>query len=318
MNREPMDEADAASPGAGYEPARTVARAHVSGALDARARPALPGVFVVLWSTGFIAAKFGLPYAPPLKFLLVRFALVAALMALVRVALRAPWPRSARQIAHIAIAALLVHGVYLGGVFIAIANGMPAGTSAMLVGLQPILTVLLARAWLGERVSALQWAGLALGLVGVYLVVRHKVAIGGDPTALVAIMLALAGISVGTLYQKKYCAAVDLRSGAVIQFAACVLVYAPIVAWLEPEPITWAPQFVFALGWSVIVLSVGAISVLYWLLRHGAAADVARLFYLVPPVTALMAFGLFGERLDTLALAGMVLIAVGVACARRR
>ena len=133
-----------------------------------------------------------------------------------------------------------------------------------------------------------------------------------------ALVVALVGISVGTLYQKKYCAHVDLRSGAVVQFAACTLLYAPIVALTEPQPIAFTPQFMFALGWSVFVLSVGAISLLYWLLRHGAAADVARLFYLVPPVTALMAFALFGERLDALAIAGMVLIAVGVALARRR
>jgi len=292
-----------------------------AAALDAwarRAAPFLPGLFVVLWSTGFIAAKYGLPYAPPLEFLLVRFALVASLMTVVAFATRATWPRDRKQVAHIAVAAWLVHGVYLGGVFVAIAAGMPAGTSAMLVGLQPILTVFLARAWLGERISRLQWAGLLLGLVGVYFVVRHKIGLGGDATALVAVLAARVGISVGTLYQKKYCAHVDLRSGAVVQFTACALLYAAIVALAGWRPIDWTPQFVFALGWSVIVLSVGAISLLYWLLRHGAAADVARLFYLVPPVTALMAYALFGERLDALALVGMALIAVGVALARRR
>jgi drug/metabolite transporter (DMT)-like permease len=271
----------------------------------------------VLWSTGFISARYGLPYAPPLKFLLVRFALAATLMSLVTLATRAPWPRGVRQVGHVAIAALLVHGAYLGGVFVSIAAGMPAGTSAMLVGLQPIVTVFLARAWLGERISARQWVGLGLGLVGVYLVVRHKIAFAGDAATLGPILAALAGISLGTLYQKRFVAHVDLRSGAVVQFAACVLVYAPIVAWLEPAPILWTAPFAFALGWSVVVLSVGAVSLLYWLLRHGAAADVARLLYLVPPVTALMAFALFGERLDAFALGGMVLIAVGVALARR-
>jgi drug/metabolite transporter (DMT)-like permease len=283
-----------------------------------RANPLFPALFVLLWSTGFIAAKYGLPYAPPLKFLLVRFSLVTALMTAVTLITRAPWPSGRRQVAHIAIAAWLVHGVYLGGVFVSIAAGMPAGTSAMLVGLQPILTVFLARGWLGERITAMQWSGLLLGLAGVYFVVRHKIALGGDATALVAVVIALVGISVGTLYQKKYCGRVDLRSGAVIQFAACTLLYAPIVALAGSSPIAYTPQFVFALGWSVLVLSVGAISLLYWLLRHGAAADVARLFYLVPPVTAVMAFALFGERLDALAIAGMVLIAVAVALARRR
>lgn len=286
--------------------------------LEARANPLLPALFVVLWSTGFISAKYGLPYAPPLKFLLVRFTLVALLMTGVAFATRAVWPVRPRQIGHIAIAAWLVHGLYLGGVFVSIARGMSAGTSAMLVGLQPILTVFLARGWLGERISARQWAGLLLGLAGVYLVVRRKIALDADPVALLPIVVALVGISVGTLYQKKFVANVDLRSGAVVQFAACVLLYAPIVAVVEPAAIAWTPQFAFALGWSVLVLSVGAISLLYWLLRHGAAADVARLFYLVPPVTALMAFALFGERLDAAALGGMVLIAVGVALARKR
>jgi drug/metabolite transporter (DMT)-like permease len=284
-----------------------------------RANPLLPALFVVLWSTGFIAAKYGLPYAPPLTFLFVRFLLVTVVMTIVSLGTRAPWPRDARQVGHIAVAASLVHGVYLGGVFIAIASGMSAGTSAMLVGLQPILTVFLARAWLGERITRLQWVGLLLGLAGVYLVVRHKIAPGGDDAnALVAIAAALVGISVGTLYQKRFCGRVDLRSGAVIQFLACSLLYAPLVLIADSPPIDYTPQFIFALGWSVLVLSVGAISLLYWLLRHGAVADVARLFYLVPPVTALMAYALFGERLDAVAIAGMALIAVAVALARRR
>jgi drug/metabolite transporter (DMT)-like permease len=286
--------------------------------LRARDNPLLPALFVVLWSTGFISAKYGLPYAPPLKYLLVRFALAAALMLVLALATGARWPAGPRQISHVVVAAWLVHGLYLGGVFVSIAGGMPAGTSAMLVGLQPILTVLLARAWLGERISARQWSGLMLGLAGVYLVVRHKVALDGDLVTLLPIIVALVGISIGALYQKKFAAHVDLRSGAVVQFTACVVLYAPIVWWLEPRPIAWTIAFVLALGWSVIVLSAGAISLLYWMLRHGAAADVARLFYLVPPVTALMAYALFGERLDALAIAGMILICIGVALARRR
>ena len=294
-----------------------LAVARASGAAS-RANPLLPGLFVVLWSTGFISAKYGLPYAPPLKFLLVRFACVAVLMSVVTIVTRARWPSGLRQVLHVAIAALLVHGLYLGGVFVSIAGGMPAGTSAMLVGLQPIVTVFLARGFLGERISTRQWVGLVLGLVGVFLVVRHKISLDRDPVTLLPIVIALFGISIGTLYQKRFASSVDLRSGAVVQFVACTIVYAPIVAWLEPAAIDWTAEFAFALGWSVIVLSVGAISLLYWLLRHGAAADVARLFYLVPPVTALMAFALFGERLDAFALAGMVLIALGVALARRR
>lgn len=282
----------------------------------ARRELAFPTLFVLLWSTGFIAAKYGLPWAPPLTFLLYRFALVAALMGVVALVTRASWPRTPVQVLHVAVAAWLVHGFYLGGVFVALAGGMAAGTAAMLVGLQPVVTVAIARIWLGERVVVRQWAGLACGLAGVYLVVRHKVDLDTGRVGLVAITVALAGISVGTLYQKRHCAHVDLRSGAVIQFAACALVYLPLAWAFESAPVRWTPEFVFALGWSVLVLSVGAISVLYWLLRHGAAANVARLFFLVPAVTAVMAWLAFGETLDLVALGGMVLIATGVALAR--
>ena len=270
-----------------------------------------------MWSTGFIAAKYGMPYAPPLSFLLARFALVALVMALVALATRAQWPASIRDVLHLVVAAWLVHGVYLGGVFVSIAHGMPAGTSSMLVGLQPIVTVVLARLWLEEAIGPRQWLGLVLGLVGVYFVVRHRVVLDTGIVALLPIVAALFGISIGTLYQKRHASHVDLRSGAVVQFGACTLLYAPIVWWLDAPPIAWTPEFAFALGWSVLVLSVGAINVLYLMLRRGAAVDVARLFYLVPPVTALMAFALFGERLDALALAGMLLICIGVALARR-
>ncbi len=276
-----------------------------------------PALFVVLWSTGFIAAKFGLPYAPPLTFLLYRFALVAVLMAVVCVATGVRWPDRRADYLNVAIAAWLVHGLYLGGVFIALSRGMSAGTAAMLVGLQPIVTVFLARIWLREPVIVRQWLGLLLGLVGVWLVVRHKVRIDTDAVALIAIAAALAGISVGTLWQKRHASHVDLRTGAVIQFTACAIVYLPLVVLFEaPSEVRWTIEFGFALGWSVLVLSVGAISLLYWLLRRGATAGVARLFYLVPPVTALMAWLLFGERLDALAVAGMVVIAIAVALSR--
>ena len=289
----------------------------MSAAAHARRQLVFPLLFVLLWSTGFIAAKYGLAYAPPLTFLLYRFVLVAALMGVVAVATRAVWPATLAQVGHVAISAWLVHGIYLGGVLSAIAGGMSAGMAAMLVGLQPILTVLLARGWLGERVVPRQWLGLALGLAGVWLVVRHKVELTDDGTGLIAITLALVGISVGTLYQKRYCSHVDLRCGAVIQFAACALAYLPIVLAFEHAPVRWTPQFAFALGWAVIVLSVGADSLLYWLLRHGAASNVAGLFVLVPAVTAVMAWLIFGERLDAVAVAGMVLISVGVALARQ-
>ena len=180
--------------------------------VHARRQLAFPVIFVLLWSTGFIAAKYGLPYAPPLKFLLYRFVLVTALMAMVAVLTRAPWPRTMAEVGHVAVSAWLVHGIYLGGVFVALAGGMPAGIAALLVGLQPILTVVVARGWFGERVVARQWLGLALGLAGVWLVVRHKLAPAADATGLFAIAAALLAISVGTIYQKRFCSHVDLRS----------------------------------------------------------------------------------------------------------
>ncbi len=286
---------------------------------DARAHAVraavFPALFVVLWSTGFIAAMFGLPYAPALTFVAYRFALVAVLMTVVVLALRPAWP-TPREAAHSAFAGILVHGLYLGGVFIALSHGTSAGTSAMLVGLQPLLTVLIARMWLGERVVARQWAGLLLGLAGVFLVVRHKLGFGDGATGLWPLAVAVVAISIGTLYQKRHCARVDMRSGAVIQFATCAALYLPVALLLESTPVRWTPQFLFALGWSVFVLSLGAISLLYWLLRHGAASGVARLFFLVPAATAIEAYLIFGETLDAFAVAGMALIAIGVALAR--
>jgi drug/metabolite transporter (DMT)-like permease len=277
---------------------------------------AFSAIFVVLWSTGFIAAKYGLPHATPFAFLFARFCLVAAVMTPLALVLRAPWPTRSEAL-HTVVVGVLIQGCYLGGVFYAIANGTSAGTSAMLVGLQPVVTVVLARGWLGERVVARQWAGLAIGLAGVALVVRHKIGID-NAGGIVALLVALVAISVGTLYQKRYCARVDLRSGAVIQFGACALLYLLLVLFAEDAHIDWTPSFLFAIGWSVIVLSTGANLLLFWLLRRGKAADVAALFFLVPAVTAVMAWALFGETLTLQAIAGMVLIAIGVALGRAR
>jgi drug/metabolite transporter (DMT)-like permease len=278
-----------------------------------------PAIFVVLWSTGFISAKFGLPYAGPLTYLLLRFVLVAVLMGTLALALRSTWPRRPSVYAHLVIIGFMIHGLYLGGVFVAISRGMPAGTASMLVGVQPILTVFLARVWLGERTTPWQVAGLLVGLIGVYFVVEHKIQIAGlDYVGLAAILVALVAISVGTLYQKRHGVHVDMRVAATVQFAACALLFLVVAPCFESLAIDWTWQFEFALAWSVLVLSAGAISLLYWLLRHGAAADVARLFYLVPAVTMLMAYALFGETITWLAVAGMVLIAAGVRLARPR
>ena len=280
-----------------------------------------PLLFVLLWSTGFIGAKFGLPYAEPITFLCVRYGLVIGLMGLVALATRAPWPAEPRQWLHIGIAGLLVHALYLGGVFSAIHRGLPAGITALVVGLQPLLTALGAGLLLGERVQPRQWAGLVLGFGGVGLVVSSKVVAvadgGGLADMLVPALLALAGITAGTLYQKRFCPRFDLRTGAVIQFVPCLAVSALFAANTETLHIDWTGPFVFALLWLVLVLSVGAISLLNLLIRSGSAVNVASLFYLTPPTTALIAWAAFGETLTGPALAGMAVTVFGVWLARQ-
>ena len=277
-----------------------------------------PLLFVVLWSTGFIGAKLGLPDCEPLTLLTLRYACVLLLMGAVALATRAPWPADKRQWLHIAVSGLLIHAVYLGGVFTAIRLGLPAGVTALVVGLQPVLTALGAGLFLRERVRPTQWAGLALGLVGVVLVVANKVKGGPSAAALlVPAVVALVGITAGTLYQKRFCAAFDLRTGSVIQFLPCLVVTA-LVAWRsETMAVHWTPAFAFALAWLVLVLSVGAVSLLNMLIRSGSAVNVASLFYLTPPTTALIAWAMFGETLTGLALGGMVLAVAGVWLARK-
>ena len=273
---------------------------------------ALPALFVLLWATGFIGAKFGLPYAPPLTFLLLRFAIVIALMAVIAWVMRAPWPRGAQAV-HVAIAGVLLQAGYLGGVFCAIDLGMTAGLSALIVGLQPILTAVFASS-VGEQVSRRQWTGFVLGFGGVVLVLWNKIGYAGFGWEAVACAcVALASITAGTIYQKRYCGAQDLRTQSVVQFIAAGAVLLPL-AWLfEQRPIVWSGQFLFALGWLVVVLSLGAISLLLVLIRRGASTQVASLMYLVPPATALMAWAWFGEVLTPLGLAGMVVAVIGVA-----
>lgn len=279
-----------------------------------RAGGLVPVAFVLLWSTGFIGAKFGLPYAEPMTFLAVRMVIVTALLGLAALVMRAPWPASWAMAGHIAVAGLLVHGVYLGGVFAAIASGLPAGTSALVVGLQPILTAVLVGPLLGERLGRRQWAGLVLGFAGVVLVVWEKTTLreGMGPGLLLSV-LALVGITAGTLYQKRFCAGLDLRTGATIQYAASAIAFTALAFLLEERTIAWTGEFVFALAWLCLALSVGAVLLLFALIRRGSASGVASLFYLVPTVTAAVAFLMFGEALGSLALVGMGLTAAGVA-----
>ena len=276
-----------------------------------------PFLFVFLWSTGFLGAKFGLPHAAPLAFLSVRYLLVLALLTSLALVFRAPWPRDGGQWFHIGVAGLLVHGLYLGGVFVAIGMGLPAGISSLVVGMQPLLTATIAGRLLGERVVPRQWLGLALGFVGVALVLSNKLGAGFSVDALWPALAALLGITAGPLYPKKFCPHFDWRSGAVAQFLPTALVTGIIVLARDDCRVEWTGEFVFALGWLVLVLSVGAISLLNWLIRHGSAVNVASLFYLTPPTTALLAWLLFGETLTGLALVGMIIAVWGVYLSRR-
>lgn len=285
---------------------------------------AMPIVFVLLWSTGFIGAKFGLPYAEPFTFLFIRFALTLLLLIPLVIIMRIPWPTSPRLWAHIAISGFLVHGAYLGGVFYSIYLGMPAGLAALLVGLQPLLTAAFAGPLLGEQLKRQQWLGLALGLIGISLVLGSKLEIGESLfdgfgiNALLCVTVALIGISLGTLYQKRYCTSMPLLSGAVIQYLAAGALLGS-GAWLfETRQVEWSSTFLLTLGWLVLILSIAAILLLMALIKKGEASRVASLFYLVPPVTALQAWWLFDERLPLLGLVGMLVAITGVVMVIRK
>jgi len=276
----------------------------------------LPFVFVVLWSTGFIGARLGLPHIEPLTFLLIRYCAVLVCMTLIAWISRAPWPQSARQWLHIGVAGLLVHGLYLGGVFVAISLGLPPGVASLVVGVQPLLTAIGAGFLLGAQVSRQQWLGLLLGLLGVALVLSDKLGLEFGAQALLPALLALLAITAGTLYQKKFCPVFDWRSGAVAQFLPTTVLTGLLALATEDFRIDWTGELFFALGWLVLVLSIGAVSLLNWLIRHSNAVNVASLFYLVPPCTALFAWALFGNTLSALALVGMALTVWGVYLAR--
>jgi drug/metabolite transporter (DMT)-like permease len=256
--------------------------------------PWIAPIFVIIWSTGFIIARYGMPHAEPMTFLSLRFLGVLICMIPIVLLWKAPWPRQS-QIIHNAIDGILLQAGYLGGVWAAVREGMSAGLTALIVGLQPILTALLA-SWVAERVRPVQWLGLAIGLLGVGLVVWAKIVmIGFSDLSFVFIIIALLAITAGTLYQKKYCPQFDLRTGSVIQFAASAVVCVPLMMIFETREIAWVPELVFSLLWSIFALSIGASSLLFVMIRHGAATKVTSLMYLTPPTTALMAWFLFNE-----------------------
>ncbi|MYN09428.1 DMT family transporter [Pseudoduganella aquatica] len=271
----------------------------------------IPLFFVFLWSTGFIVAKFGLPYAPPLSFLLLRFLGVLAILLPLVLLMRAPWPTG--KIKQVALAGLLMQAGYLAGVWCAIKLGMPAGLTALMVGMQPILTAM-AAPLIGEKVRPRQWLGLLFGLGGVALVVYAKITLVGLSWQAIALCLfALLSITAGTMYQRRYCPQFDLRTGTVIQFAASFVVILPFALYFESfTDIQWTVRFVGALAWSVLALSIGAIFLLFALIRRSDATQVTSLLYLTPPTTAIMAWLMFGEAFSLLGAAGMALAVLGV------
>jgi len=276
-----------------------------------------PAAFVVIWSTGFIGPIYAFPYAAPLTLLGVRMSLVAAVFAVLMIALRAPRIRRREQYPQSALIGILLHGVYLGGVFIAIYVGLPVSVTALIVCLQPLLVAVLAGPVLGERVRARQWAGFALGFAGAAIVLSPGLASGsiGAP-AVVAVFVALAGTTAATLLQKRWGDDIPPLAGTTVQYVAAAVVLLAAAALTEPLAIDWTPTFVAVLSYMVIVLSVGAILLMFWLIRRGTASGFASLYFLVPPVTLLEAWILFGETLTAVALIGFAIATMGVALVR--
>jgi len=278
----------------------------------------IPHLFVLLWSSGFIGSKLGVPFAEPFTFLTLRYVIVLLILVPIALLTRAPWPRGKAQIMHVAIAGLLIHAVYLSGCVWSLRLGLPSGLLSLTVSMQPLFTAAFAGMVLQERVLPRQWGGLALGFLGTAMVVAHKTGSGLTFEMMVPALAALAGITVGTLWQKRHCPTFDLRTSTVVQYAASLLVTAVLALTTETRQVQWSGQFVFALLWVALVLSIGAISLLNHLIRSGTAVNVTRLFYTVPAVTALMAWAIFGETLTGLSLIGMGVAVLGVWMARAR
>ena len=271
----------------------------------------------MLWSTGFIATKYVLNGAEPLTYLTIRMAIVVGLMASSSPS-RVRDGRIGRASPTASSAGILVHGFYLGGTAIAIAHSIPAGLSALIPGLQPILTSTLANRWLGERVTPLQWSGLLLGLAGVVLILHDRPMSGDAGWGWLASGVSLVSITLGTLYQRRYCGGIDWRAGNLVQYIAVHDLLRRRRGLFESDVVHWTSEFVLAVIWQAVVLSIGSIGLLYWLIRRSAATSVASLFYLVPAVTAAMAYVLFGERLDAIAIIGMTACAAAVFLVNRR
>lgn len=281
---------------------------------------ALPLLFIAMWSSGYVVGKLAVPYAGPFTLLSLRFGVAALLLLVLALAARAPWPGSARQLGHLVVVGLLIQALQFSGLYTALKLGVPAGEAALIVGIMPVLTALGAGLFLGEKTGARQWLGMAAGVFGVVLVVWHKLGPGtAGAGAYAAAVVSLLGITFGTLYQKRFCTGMDLRTGGFVQLAVATLVALPLALRLEDFAVQWTPTFLFASGWLSVVNSIGATSLLFILMRKGEAAKVASLFYLIPGVTALMAFAVLGETLGPMSLVGFAATAGAVwLCTRSR
>ena len=280
----------------------------------------MPLLFVNIWATGFVVARLVAPHVDPLTFLSLRFVLSASAFAGIAAAVRAPWPRGVRRWRDALVAGVLMQGVYLGGVFWSVRHGLPAGISALITGLQPLLTALLAFPLLGERVGVHRWAGIGLGFGGALLVLQPQLRSGPGGILIAPLLACAAGMvamTLGTIWQKRTASTADLRTNAAVQFIGAALVTIPLAALTEAGRFDASWQAWTGLAWAVCGLSLGAISLLLILIKRGAVAGVASLFYLVPPVVAVLAFALFGEQLSALQVAGMAVAATGVAVASR-
>lgn len=288
------------------------------------ARPAiatafLPLLFILMWSSGYVAGKIAVPYAGPFTLVFIRFSVAAAILFIAAVVLRATWPKSIREFFHIAMVGVLIQAVQFSGLYSGISLGVSAGVSALIVGTMPVFTALGAGWLLKEKVTSRQWMGLLIGLVGVILVVAHKLHLGETGVeGYLAVVLALFGITTGTLYQKRFCTTMDIRTGGFIQLTVASLITFILALQYEDLAVTWSTEFILSSAWMSLVNSIGAISVLYMLIRRGEASRVASLFYLIPSVTALMAFVVLGEKLSTLALLGFAVTATGVWLSNKR
>lgn len=272
----------------------------------------MPWLFVLIWSTGFIVARYGMPNSPPFTFLLWRYVFSIVCFVLWVKWARVPWPQGRVQWWHLAVTGVLMHAGYLGGVWAAVKVGMGAGLTALIVGLQPVITAI----WLSARgghVSRRQWQGLALGFVGLAMVVSRKLEGGIEvsPWSLTMITMALVSITTGTLYQKRFVQPCDVRSANAVQLMAAYVVTLPL-ALMETEPALWNAEMSWAMVWAVLVLTLGGSSLFYMLIQRGAAAAVTSLLYLVPPTTAVMAWILFSEPITLVTLAGIAVTAAGV------